>query len=141
MPLLLPPRTKTSLLLASAALSLCASAASAQSYPQLGFEERPSYYGSKQVSLTFDDGPGWAPQHTLAVLDVLKQAGVKATFFINTGNQATGIADGNADARNAVIRIVEEGHELATHTLNHPHLPGMSADAIATEINGVQTMV
>src|SRR5688572_8798026 len=60
-------------------------------YPKITFEYNPTYYDSNQVSLTFDDGPGWAPQHTLAVLDILKERDVKATFFINTGTMATTI--------------------------------------------------
>lgn len=35
---------------------------------------------AKRVALTFDDGPN--PETTPQVLDILKQYGVKATFFI-----------------------------------------------------------
>ena len=44
-------------------------------------------YGCAQtVALTFDDAPD--PTNTARVLDALRDAGVKATFFVNTHNQA-----------------------------------------------------
>jgi MYXO-CTERM domain-containing protein len=118
-----------------------AAAASAQDddYPQITFEYNPSYYDENQVSLTFDDGPGWAPQHTLAVLDILAEYDVKATFFINTGTQATTID--NEMSKLAVQRILDEGHELGTHTLNHQHLVTLSMDQVDAEINGVQDSI
>jgi hypothetical protein len=43
------------------------------------------YYGSRTVYLTFDDGPD--PDVTPAILAILSQAGVRATFFV-VGSQA-----------------------------------------------------
>ena len=40
------------------------------------------------VALTFDDAPD--ATNTAKVLDALRDAGVKATFFVNTNNQARG---------------------------------------------------
>ncbi|MBE6939712.1 MAG: polysaccharide deacetylase [Ruminococcaceae bacterium] len=60
------------------------------------------------IYLTFDDGPS---VRTDEVLDILKEAGVKATFFV-TGK--TGEAD---IAR--LKRIVEEGHTIGMHTYTH----------------------
>ncbi|MEO3946147.1 polysaccharide deacetylase family protein [Gorillibacterium sp. CAU 1737] len=62
----------------------------------------------KVVYLTFDDGPS---KLTPAVLDLLKQEQVKATFF------ALGEL---AEARPALVkRVVEEGHALGNHSYNH----------------------
>lgn len=63
------------------------------------------------IALTFDDGPN---QNTPAVLDALKAANVKATFFI-VGKMAR--------AYPAVLaRIAAEGHLLANHSGTHPLL-------------------
>jgi peptidoglycan/xylan/chitin deacetylase (PgdA/CDA1 family) len=63
------------------------------------------------VALTFDDGPN---QNTPAVLDALKTANVKATFFI-VGKMARAYPD-------VLARIAAEGHLLANHSGTHPLL-------------------
>lgn len=63
------------------------------------------------VGLTFDDGPD--PRYTPAILDILQEYHVTATFFV-VGRQA--------EAHPEIIRrIRDEGHELALHTQNHRH--------------------
>ncbi|NOV02813.1 polysaccharide deacetylase [Paenibacillus planticolens] len=64
--------------------------------------EQPTVY------LTFDDGPS---KLTGKVLDILKEEGVKATFFA-LGEQAKEHPD-------LVKRIVKEGHTLGNHSYNH----------------------
>ncbi len=63
----------------------------------------------KAIALTFDDGP-W-PETTDQVLDILKEHGAKATFF-TIGQQID-------DYPEATKRIVDEGHQLCTHTWDH----------------------
>jgi peptidoglycan/xylan/chitin deacetylase (PgdA/CDA1 family) len=63
----------------------------------------------KIVSLTFDDGPH--PEITPAVLDLLKEYGLKATFFCIGKN----ILGNEAILR----RIEEEGHIVANHSYAH----------------------
>lgn len=63
----------------------------------------------KVVSLTFDDGPD--REMTPRVLDVLKEYGIRATFFLIGKN-----ADKYPDI---VKRIVAEGHIVANHTYSH----------------------
>ena len=46
---------------------------------------------AQTVALTFDDAPD--PTNTARVLDALRDAGVKATFFVNTHNQACAAPD------------------------------------------------
>jgi peptidoglycan-N-acetylglucosamine deacetylase len=67
--------------------------------------------GNHAVALTFDDGPN---ARTGAVLDVLKAAGVKATFF-TTGKMAKLHPQ-------MLARIAAEGHLLANHSATHPVL-------------------
>ena len=66
---------------------------------------------ARTVALTFDDGPGPA---TPAVLDVLAQSGVPATFFV-VGQRA-------AAEPEMLRRIVAGGHALGDHTWSHQTL-------------------
>jgi peptidoglycan/xylan/chitin deacetylase (PgdA/CDA1 family) len=61
------------------------------------------------IHLTFDDGPH--PQATSVVLDILKQYGVHATFFL-CGENVRKYPD-------LTRRIVEEGHEAENHGYTH----------------------
>jgi len=63
----------------------------------------------KVIALTFDDGPD--PEDTPIILDLLRQYGVKATFFI-IGNKAERYPG-------LVKREADEGHELGNHTYRH----------------------
>jgi peptidoglycan/xylan/chitin deacetylase (PgdA/CDA1 family) len=65
--------------------------------------------GSEAVALTFDDGPD--PQNTPAILDLLKEQGVKATFCL-VGFRAR-------DNPDLVRRIVADGHTLCNHSWQH----------------------
>jgi chitin deacetylase len=67
-------------------------------------------------ALTFDDGPG---PSTAALLDVLRDAGVKATFFL-LGRNLVEAPWGDAKAARAqAIRAAREGHVLGNHTYSH----------------------
>ncbi|WP_371618327.1 polysaccharide deacetylase family protein [Streptomyces sp. NBC_00454] len=83
---------------------------------------------AKCVALTFDGGPS-AP--TPALLDILKQETVPATFFL----QGKGHTDTYPDT---VHRMAEEGHEIANHTWSHKNLTELTPDEIRAEIEPVQ---
>lgn len=74
-----------------------------------------TYYMSrtqeKVVALTFDDGPD--PIDTPAVLDILKEEDVPATFFV-LGEAAHLYPD-------LIKRIVQEGHEIGNHGYSHDY--------------------
>jgi peptidoglycan/xylan/chitin deacetylase (PgdA/CDA1 family) len=106
-------------------------------YPEIDFTARPSYLPAKTLSFTFDDGPDYT--NTAKVLDILKRNNVKASFFINTNNWSN--VDTDAPMQDLVRRMVQEGHELASHTVHHPHLGGLSAADIEAELTGVETTV
>ena len=62
----------------------------------------------KQVALTFDDGPA---DQTEAILDILKNEKVKATFFL---------IGKNIERRESLVqRIFEEGHSIGNHSFHH----------------------
>src|SRR5271157_2423410 len=68
--------------------------------------------GSKQIALTYDDGPN--DPHTLKLLDVLAKHSVRATFFMigRYVQQRPDIAQAVAHA----------GHVIGNHTQTHPLL-------------------
>ncbi len=66
----------------------------------------------KLVALTFDDGPD--KTYTPTVLDILKEKGVKATFFL--------IGKRVQEDPAVVKRIADEGHLIGNHTYSHANL-------------------
>lgn len=69
--------------------------------------------GKKIVFLTFDDGT--STTNTPQVLDILRQEGVKATFFLTGSN----IDNGGQKARDLIKQEFEEGHAIANHSYSH----------------------
>lgn len=100
------------------------------------FAEFPTLYhqgagGEHQVALTFDDGPD--PRWTPKILDILKAANVKATFFV------VGV---NAERYPSLVRrIVNEGHEFGNHTYYHPNLALCWPEHIRLELNATQLLL
>lgn len=79
------------------------------------------------VYLTFDDGP--SSNITPQILDILKEKGVKATFFVLDYGQNT---------EHLIKRIVEEGHSIAIHGGSHDYaVVYSSADSY---LNGLDYM-
>jgi peptidoglycan/xylan/chitin deacetylase (PgdA/CDA1 family) len=72
----------------------------------------------KRIYLSFDDGPH--PTITNFVLDILKENGIKATFFC--------IGDNVLKYPETFERIVKEQHSIGNHT--HNHLNGWKSDNI-----------
>jgi peptidoglycan-N-acetylglucosamine deacetylase len=68
--------------------------------------------GARCVALTFDDGPD--PVYTPRLLDLLREKGVKATFFV-IGKRADQYPE-------IVRRAWAEGHLVANHTWSHDSL-------------------
>ncbi len=77
--------------------------------------------GKPAVALTFDCA--WVPEDKgLAVLDALRDRGVKATFFVaGPFVLAPGSTSPNEASLRMIRRIVDDGHEVGNHTRNHPH--------------------
>ena len=65
--------------------------------------------GVRAAALTIDDSPRGDGSSTEAILDMLREAGVRATFFVISGQVRT-------ERHRALLRrMVAEGHELANH--------------------------
>lgn len=80
--------------------------------------------GSKQIALTFDDGPN--DPHTLHLLDVLVKHNVRATFFM-IGRYVRQRPDIAAE-------VARRGHTVGNHTFTHPFLAIQSERGIREEI-------
>jgi peptidoglycan/xylan/chitin deacetylase (PgdA/CDA1 family) len=78
---------------------------------------------SPSVALTFDDGPDavFTPQ----VLDILAELSVPATFFL-VGERATKMIP-------LVRRMIDEGHQIGSHSMTHPDPWKLSLPALARE--------
>lgn len=83
------------------------------------------------VAITFDDGPDseWTPQ----ILDILKAANVKATFFMIGANMEKHPA--------LVERILAEGHMIGVHTYSHPNVAQVSEERAHLEFNATQRLI
>lgn len=79
----------------------------------------------KEVALTFDDGPHRESRNK--ILETLKRFHAKATFF-EVGMRM----EQNPDL---LRKTIEEGHEIANHTMFHQTLPGLKPDTMHKGIN------
>ncbi len=95
----------------------------ARLYPELILRQAKS--PQKMVALTFDDGPDRV--YTPAILDILRDRGVKASFFL-IGNRVDEYPD-------VAKRIVDEGHIVGNHTYTHPELSKASGDVLRQELS------
>lgn len=98
-------------------------------YVYHGFGHQPDIYrrgsrDSNMVAITFDDGP--SREFTPAILDILKEYDVPATFFM-VGSHVEKYPD-------IAQRIVEEGHAVGNHTYNHRNIPTLSTKELQQEL-------
>ncbi len=83
------------------------------------------------IAMTFDDGPH--PSLTPQLLDMLKQRGIKATFFV--------LGSLVKDHPEIMRRAVAEGHEIGNHSWDHPNLGKMGDDAVRSQLNRTKDAV
>ncbi len=76
------------------------------------------------IAMTYDDGPH--AQNTPRLLDMLKQRGIKATFYM--------VGQCAAEYPQIVKRIAAEGHEVANHSWSHPQLTKLSDDGVKQQL-------
>ena len=91
----------------------------------MGNKDKPYVY------LTFDNG--YEAGYTEKILDVLKENDVKATFFI-TGHYLNTQPE-------LVKRMINEGHIVGNHTINHYSMPEISNEKIKEEVMGLHSAV
>jgi len=92
------------------------------------------YMGNKEqklVYLTFD--LGYEAGYTPKVLEVLKQNEVKATFFITAHYVNT--------QPDLVKQMIDEGHIIGNHTVNHKSMPSCSLETIKKEVMDLHSAI
>lgn len=85
------------------------------------------YMGNKEkkiVYLTFD--LGYEAGYTSKILEILKNNNVKATFFITAHYVNT--------QPDLVKQMIDEGHVVGNHTVNHKSMPSCSLETINKEV-------
>jgi peptidoglycan/xylan/chitin deacetylase (PgdA/CDA1 family) len=84
-----------------------------------------------RITLTFDDGPD--PITTPAILDVLRDYHIKATFFV---------IGARAEQHPELIeRMVGEGHALGNHTYYHRDLTKLAPESMQRELQDTQAVI
>ena len=109
--------------------------------PDLGIKNRQlieKYNGmamgnkdSKNIYVTFD--LGYEAGYTSNILDVLKENDVPAAFFI-TAHYANTAAD-------LVQRMINDGHIIGNHTVNHKSMPSLNQEELTKELMGLHTAI
>jgi peptidoglycan/xylan/chitin deacetylase (PgdA/CDA1 family) len=85
----------------------------------------------KYVAITYDDGPH--PDHTPQLLDMLAARNIRATFFV-VGTNAVKYP-------HLLRRMINEGHEIANHTMNHQDLTTLTNEEVIAEVAGCRDSV
>jgi peptidoglycan-N-acetylglucosamine deacetylase len=83
---------------------------------------------SKQLALTYDDGPN--DPHTFRLLEVLAKHNVKATFFL--------IGRFVKQRPDIARELISAGHVVGNHTFSHPNLIFATAGQTRTELSACQ---
>lgn len=78
----------------------------------------------KSLYLTFDEG--YENGYTSKILDVLEQTQTPAAFFV-TGPYLE-------NQQELVQRMIDNGHIVGNHTVNHPNLPKQSVETVKKEL-------
>ena len=78
----------------------------------------------KVVSISFD--AAWGNEQTQTLLDILKDSGVKSTFFL-VGMWVDKYPE-------SVKAIFDAGHDVGNHSDTHPHLPQLCTEKITSQI-------
>jgi peptidoglycan/xylan/chitin deacetylase (PgdA/CDA1 family) len=84
--------------------------------------------GTRQIALTYDDGPN--DPHTLRLLEVLAKHNAHATFFL--------IGRYVQHSPEIAREILQSGHIIGNHTFTHPLLTFLSEAQIGQELSACQ---
>ena len=85
----------------------------------------------KTIYLTFDEG--YEAGFTSRILEILKENEVKATFFITAHYLNTN--------EELVKQMIEEGHIVGNHTVNHKSMPSLTEEEIKSEVMDLHTAI
>jgi peptidoglycan-N-acetylglucosamine deacetylase len=93
--------------------------------------------GGPRVALTFDaehpDRPGWAADGAERILDVLREAGARCTFFVQSRW---------AQANPSVARrIADDGHLIGNHSESHARMTLFSDHGLRTDVRRAEETI
>jgi len=111
------------------ALPATASAPAPSGQPKITYSQ--CHVDGPYIAMTFDDGPH--PENTPRLLDMLKQRGIKATFFI--------VGQCAAEYPEIMKRIVDEGNEVANHSWSHPQLTRMGEGGVTDQLQRTHDVI
>ncbi len=93
----------------------------------------------KAVTFSYDDGV----TQDRRLIEAFNKYGLKGTFNINSGLLGTQnvLTYGDRSAQHNKVNPEEvgalyKGHEVAVHTITHPHLPGLAEEEIIRQVEG-----
>jgi len=92
--------------------------------------------GKGYVTFSFDDG-----RNERSVIPLLKNAGIKATFFLNPTPIIENWEPGVVFTLAEVNTIVQDGHEIGNHTLTHLSLIGMAPGELVNQVVGSKELL
>ena len=89
----------------------------------------------KALTLSYDDGV----EQDRKLIEILNRYGIKAAFNLNSGLQsgASQWKRGDISIRRMNVASLPElyaGHEIAVHSLTHPHLENMDEETVINEL-------
>ena len=87
--------------------------------------------GTKQLALTYDDGPN--DPHTFRLMEVLARHNVRATFFV-IGRYVRQRPD-------IVRELIQAGHVVGNHTFTHPLLTFQSVAEVRQELTNCRQAI
>ena len=85
----------------------------------------------KKIALTFDDGP--SKTHTEAILAVLKEYEIRATFFV--------IGENAEKDPERIRSIYDAGHEIGNHTYSHIYISKVPEATLRNEIKKTEDIL
>jgi peptidoglycan/xylan/chitin deacetylase (PgdA/CDA1 family) len=115
-------------LLAAGLLCLAAFPAAADHYNKRNRQGAVYWHGDldkPEIALTFDDGPN--EPYTSQILQVLKDNGVKATFFM--------VGMNIQKEPEAARAVVEAGHAVGNHSWSHPDMILEGSGTVARQLS------
>lgn len=86
---------------------------------------------TKNIYLTMDEG--YENGYTAQILDTLKEKGVQCAFFVTQP-----YAEKNPDL---IRRMIDEGHILGNHSVNHKSMPTLTDEEALNEITGLHSYI
>ena len=85
----------------------------------------------RNIYLTFD--LGYEAGYTATILNVLKENNIQGTFFVTAHYINT--------ASDLVQRMIDEGHIVGNHTVNHKSMPSLSDEKLKSEVMKLHTQI